>query len=119
MESTDSIQMNVDSDINVEDAESFTDVTPVEKGEKGLPKKLIRLPLTRVKYIMKLDSENGKASKDSVFLITKATELFLEYLGRECVKYAVQSKRKTVQRRDINAVIDGVPQLCFLEGALE
>uniref|UniRef100_A0A1Y1LJ31 Transcription factor CBF/NF-Y/archaeal histone domain-containing protein n=1 Tax=Photinus pyralis TaxID=7054 RepID=A0A1Y1LJ31_PHOPY len=109
---------NSDLEINVDDGELFTNVTAPQP-EKEQPKKLPKLPLTRVKTIMKLDPENGKISQDSVVLVTKAAELFLQYLGREAAKYAMQSKRKTVQRRDINTVIDSVPQLCFLEGALD
>lgn len=117
-ESTHSNLPNSDLEISVDDSEPFTNVTPPQP-EKEQPKKLLQLPLSRVKSIMKLDPENGKISQDSVFLVTKAAELFLQYLGREAAKYTVQSKRKTVQRRDINTVIDSVPQLCFLEGALE
>ncbi|KAF5296744.1 hypothetical protein FQR65_LT19800 [Abscondita terminalis] len=69
---------------------------------------------------MKLDPECQKISQDSVYLVAKATvRIFLEYLGKESAKYSAQAKRKTVQRRDVDAAISGIPQLCFLEGALD
>lgn len=36
-------------------------------------RKLVRLPLARVKQIMKTDLECGLISQDAVFLVTKAT----------------------------------------------
>lgn len=46
-------------------------------------------------------------------------ELFLEYIGRESAKHTQTAKRKTVLKRDVDAAIDSVPHLCFLDGALE
>ncbi|KAK4876043.1 hypothetical protein RN001_012465 [Aquatica leii] len=108
---------------NIDDESLSTNVksseTPVEKKPKTQQKKFVRFPLSRVKHIMTLDPDCNNVSKDSVYLITKATELFLEFLGRESGKHSQQGKRKTVQRRDVDAVISEFPQLCFLEGALE
>jgi len=96
--------------------------TEVVHGKENQPpekKRIVRLPLSRVKQIMKMDPEVSIVGSEAVFLVTKAAELFLEYLGRESAKYTLMSKRKTVQRRDIDAAIDSVAHLCFLEGALE
>lgn len=41
------------------------------EGEKG--NEILKLPLSRVKKIMKADPQLGIASQDSVFLIAKAT----------------------------------------------
>ncbi|KAF5298193.1 hypothetical protein FQA39_LY02617 [Lamprigera yunnana] len=125
MEFSESIEnMNIiyaDESINSAESSQYKESSEVttEKKPTPQPKKFIRLPLARVKNIMKLDSECQKVTQDSVFLVTKATELFVELLGRESAKFTQQGKRKTVQRRDVDAVISEIPQLCFLEGALE
>lgn len=45
--------------------------------------------------------------------------MFLEHLSKESGKFMGMGKRKTVQKRDVDAAIDNVPSLCFLDGALE
>jgi histone H3/H4 len=45
--------------------------------------------------------------------------MFLEHLAKESAKFMGMGKRKTVQKRDVDAAIDTVPSLCFLDGALE
>ncbi|KAF5306968.1 hypothetical protein FQR65_LT07190 [Abscondita terminalis] len=106
---------------SIETTEEISDApeTSPEKKQQPQQKKFVRVPLARIKYIMKLDPECQKISQDSVYLVAKATEYFLEYLGKESAKYSAQAKRKTVQRRDVDAAISGIPQLCFLEGALD
>jgi DNA polymerase epsilon subunit 4 len=57
-------------------------------------------------------------SSDAVFAITKATELFIESLAKECYVHTSQAKKKTIQRKDLDAAISTVDQLIFLEGAI-
>ena len=49
----------------------------------------------------------------------QATELFIGYLARKSHVFTVQGKRKTVQRRDIDACIPVHDELSFLEGTLD
>ena len=51
--------------------------TAEEKTEK-----LTKFPLGRVKHIMKMDPDLTMASQESVFLVTKALEMFVESLAR-------------------------------------
>lgn len=87
----------------------------VEKAEE----RLCQLPLSRIKGIMKLDPELNLVSSDSVFVMTKATELFIKSLARESFVFAEQGKKKTVQKKDIESAINAVDALMFLEGALD
>lgn len=48
----------------------------VEEGEKQSNSRLAQLPHTRVRNMMKLDSDLHIASQDSVFLVTKAAVSF-------------------------------------------
>ncbi|EFA12164.1 DNA polymerase epsilon subunit 4-like Protein [Tribolium castaneum] len=81
--------------------------------------KLVKLPLARIKHIMKMDPDCNLVSQDALFLVTKSTEMFLEHLAKESGKFMGMGKRKTVQKRDVDAAIDNIPSLCFLDGALE
>lgn len=78
-----------------------------------------RLPMARIKNIMKMDPDVSVVSGDAVFLVTKATELFLETLAKETFAYTVTNKRKIVAKKDFDLVINKVDCLCFLEGAMD
>lgn len=90
-----------------------------EQEEEEKSEKLFKFPLGRVKTIMKMDPEMSMASQESVFLISKATELFIESLAVECYAYTSMNKKKTVQKSDLDTAIDAVDSLAFLEGALD
>ncbi|XP_061378046.1 DNA polymerase epsilon subunit 4 isoform X2 [Danaus plexippus] len=65
--------------------------------------KSTRLPMSRIKNIMKMDPD----------------ELFLETIAKETYSYTVQHKRKTISKKDLEVVINKVDCLCFLEGAMD
>ena len=54
--------------------------------------KLIQLPMARVKTIMRSSPELGNVSQDAYFLVTKATELFIQYLVEETFKCTQSEK---------------------------
>ncbi|XP_054720095.1 DNA polymerase epsilon subunit 4-like, partial [Uloborus diversus] len=86
----------------------------VEESEK-----ILQLPLTRIKKLMKLDPDVHVASNDAAFLIAKATEMFVSMLGQEAYKFTKQNKKKTIQKKDINDCISACEPLAFLEGTLK
>jgi len=90
-----------------EDAESS------EKAER-----LHKFPLGRIKNIMKQDPDTNMASQEAVFLISRATELFVESLAAESSSFTMSNKKKTIARTDVDAAIDAVDCLAFLDGAL-
>lgn len=77
----------MDEDINVEEDTPINDETevvgPMEnetndetnntKESPNQKQRLIRLPLSRIKTIMKMDPDCALISQDSAFLVTKAT----------------------------------------------
>ncbi|XP_015171336.1 PREDICTED: DNA polymerase epsilon subunit 4-like [Polistes dominula] len=81
--------------------------------------KLVRIPIGRVKNIMKMDPEVHFVNQEAVFLIAKSTELFIDSLAKEAYKYTVQTKKRTLQKRDIENAINNVDALVFLEEMLE
>ncbi|XP_055311369.1 DNA polymerase epsilon subunit 4 [Sitodiplosis mosellana] len=96
---------------------------PADKS-KSAPKsqapdnRLVHLPSARVKHIMKCDQDVTLITGECTFLVTKATELFIESLAREAFLHTLQAKKKTVQKRDVDAAIENVESLMFLEGMM-
>ncbi|XP_017213760.1 DNA polymerase epsilon subunit 4 isoform X1 [Danio rerio] len=78
--------------------------------------RLARLPLSRIKTLMKADPDVTLASQESVFIIAKATELFVEMIAKDALVYAQQGKRKTLQRKDLDNAIEAIDEFAFLEG---
>ncbi|GAB1859707.1 DNA polymerase epsilon subunit 4 [Camponotus japonicus] len=81
--------------------------------------KLSRLPLGRIKTIIKMDPEVTLVNQEAVFLTAKSVELFIDSLAKEAYKYTVQAKKRTVQKRDVESAIANVDALVFLEGILD
>ncbi|KAK7790293.1 hypothetical protein R5R35_003872 [Gryllus longicercus] len=102
---------------NEQDENGESSENPVREAEK--PEKLFKLPLSRIKHIMKMDPDTKHSTQEAAFLIAKATELFLGSLATEAYKQASQAKRKTIQKKDIDSAINCIDSLAFLEGVLE
>ncbi|XP_069596526.1 DNA polymerase epsilon subunit 4 [Ranitomeya imitator] len=81
--------------------------------------KLAKLPMSRIKSLMKSDPDVSLASQEAVFAISKATELFIEAIAKDAFVYAQRGKRKTLQRKDLDNAIDAFDEFAFLEGTLE
>ncbi|XP_037950946.1 DNA polymerase epsilon subunit 4 [Teleopsis dalmanni] len=81
--------------------------------------KLFQLPMSRIRNLMKLDPDMNLASQEAVFIVTRATELFIESLARSAYTFTAQSKKKTVQKRDVNLAVSSVDSLIFLDGAMD
>ncbi|XP_076880543.1 DNA polymerase epsilon subunit 4 [Brachyhypopomus gauderio] len=81
--------------------------------------RLSKLPLSRIRALMKADPDVSLAGQDSVFIIARATELFVEMIAKDALVYAQQGKRKTLQRKDLDNAIEAVDEFAFLEGTLD
>ncbi|XP_031551126.1 DNA polymerase epsilon subunit 4-like [Actinia tenebrosa] len=87
--------------------------------EEDKPSKLTQFPQTRVRNMMKLDPDLQLANKEAVFVVTRAAEMFVEYFAKEAYKKTVLGKRKTIQKKDLDATVEENEQIAFLEGILE
>ncbi|XP_074834480.1 DNA polymerase epsilon subunit 4 [Carettochelys insculpta] len=83
------------------------------------PLRLPRLPLARVKALVKADPDVSLASQEAVFVLARATELFVETIAKDAYVYAQQGKRKTLQRKDLDNAIEALDEFAFLEGTLD
>jgi DNA polymerase epsilon subunit 4 len=121
----DSIEEEVEEDdlnvIEEEDAvgvlsdKTNTDTTPSEdKADK-----LFRFPQGTVKRIMKLDPDVHMVNADAIFLVSKATEQFIESLAQEAQHFTSNNKKKTISKADVHTAIESTDCLAFLDGAME
>ncbi|KAJ6652825.1 hypothetical protein lerEdw1_010605 [Lerista edwardsae] len=104
-----------------------------------------RLPLTRVKALVKADPDVSLASQEAIFVLARAAamgsevinkliklsdffsfpsthnlqELFVETIAKDAYVYAQQGKRKTLQRKDLDNAIEAMDEFAFLEGTLD
>jgi len=125
-----SIKLN-ENQIESDDGESIDKESDKQLSKKGSPPKstdshdpekserLTRLPIARIRTLVKADQDIALATQESIFLITKCTELFIEYLAKETHKKTLASKRKTMQKADLDSVIDVMDEFSFLEGILD
>ena len=101
----------------IEEEKDSTSIEPsIEEPEQ---EKLTRFPMGRIKRIMKMDPDVRVVTPEASFLVSKSLELFVESLVWEAHRYTEQSRKKTMQKHDVDRAIDGVDALAFLEGALD
>ncbi|XP_027720836.1 DNA polymerase epsilon subunit 4 isoform X1 [Vombatus ursinus] len=81
--------------------------------------RLSRLPLARVKALVKADPDVTLAGQEAIFILARAAELFVETIARDAYFCAQQGKRKTLQRKDLDNAIEAVDEFAFLEGTLD
>uniref|UniRef100_H2ZN87 Transcription factor CBF/NF-Y/archaeal histone domain-containing protein n=1 Tax=Ciona savignyi TaxID=51511 RepID=H2ZN87_CIOSA len=85
-----------------------------EKSERAT-----KLPLARIRTLIKADPHVTIASQESVFLIAKSTELFIDSLAKNMYKITQQQKRKTMYKKDLETVIEILDEFAFLEGTTD
>ncbi|KAL7305879.1 hypothetical protein TKK_0001887 [Trichogramma kaykai] len=110
-------EINNENDTNLHDNMLEIENTEEEiEHDKDHKIKLTKLPIGRVKNIIKSDSSINLINQEAVFLITMATELFIDSLAKESYKYTHQAKKKTIQKNDIQSAISNAEALLFLDG---
>ena len=85
-----------------------------EDEEEEAGPETLTLPLSRIKKMLKSDPECSNITGDAAFLITKATELFIQFLAGECAEVADESGRKTINEADLGIAIHRVPTLAAI-----
>jgi DNA-directed RNA polymerase I subunit RPA43 len=74
----------------------------------------VDMPVARVKKICKLDPEVKNLTKEGLLMVTKAAELVLVKLGKECVKTAQIQNRRKLLPDDLAQVCSVREQFLFL-----
>lgn len=78
-----------------------------------------QLPLTKVKSIIKLDSNTRMISQDSVYILTLATEEFIRMLTRDAHNSMKQCASKRLDRLHIFSSVNSNPIYEFLDGSFD
>ncbi|XP_072019226.1 DNA polymerase epsilon subunit 4-like [Amphiura filiformis] len=103
----------------IETEQEMTQNGTNEAGSGDKPNRITKFPMTRIKTIMKTDPDVTLASQESVVLISRATELFLEHFAKSAYAYTSRNKRKTIKRQDVDSSVDAMDAYAFLEGTFE
>ncbi|KAI1470493.1 histone-fold-containing protein [Daldinia caldariorum] len=78
-----------------------------------------QLPLSRVKKIVAQDQDIGICSNNAAFVITLATEMFIQHLANESLTMAKLGKpRRNIQYKDLAAAVSHHDNLEFLEDVI-
>ncbi|ESN90139.1 hypothetical protein HELRODRAFT_182743 [Helobdella robusta] len=72
-----------------------------------------QLPISRIRTIMKSSPEVNSIGNDSLFLIAKATELFVQNLAQ--LAYEKSCNKELVDYNDLADIINKKEQLQFLQ----
>ncbi|KAJ1818115.1 hypothetical protein LPJ56_001898 [Coemansia sp. RSA 2599] len=72
------------------------------------------LPAARVRRIIKEDKDIFACGAESLFLISRATEYFIDSIVRESYEFSRLDKRKTVQYKDMAKAVQSIEQYDFL-----
>jgi len=80
-----------------------------EKDEHGL-----RLPLARVKKLVKADTDVKAIASEAAFLIAKATELFMEEVVGRGYSQSSKEGRSSLAYQDLASVVHEWEALAFL-----
>jgi DNA-directed RNA polymerase I subunit RPA43 len=83
-------------------------------GTGGVSLSSVDMPVARVKKICKLDPEVKNLTKEGLLMVTKAAELVLVKLGKECVKTAQIQNRRKLLPDDLAQVCSVREQFLFL-----
>ncbi|XP_006462641.1 hypothetical protein AGABI2DRAFT_193750 [Agaricus bisporus var. bisporus H97] len=110
----------------VEEEEIAGEDHPAAEGKKrrskNPPKPFTRelgksvLPFSRVQKIIRADKEIPMVAKDAVFLISIATEAFIEELAQAAQRVADKYNRSMIHHEDIATVARKADEFMFLEG---
>ncbi|XP_035793503.1 DNA polymerase epsilon subunit 4-like isoform X2 [Anopheles albimanus] len=80
--------------------------------------RLSLLPFTRIKQLMKVDCEISVISAEAIFVVTKATELFVQTLARDVYGNTLDSNKKNLSKTDIKKTIENSFSLNFVDGMM-
>ncbi|CAH8251533.1 unnamed protein product [Arabidopsis lyrata] len=91
--------------------------------------KMFKFPMNRIRRIMRIDNSAPQIMQDAVFLVNKATEMFIKRFSEEAYDSSVQDKKKFIHYKHLSSVVsnderyeflaDSVPEKLKAEAALE
>jgi len=89
-------------------------VDTTDDKSKQTVNKMLQLPVSRIKTIMKSSPELAMVKPEAYVLITRATELFVQYLAQKA-HAAVPGQKRTLEYSALSSVVSKDESLDFLE----
>ncbi|XP_034524551.1 chromatin accessibility complex protein 1 isoform X1 [Ailuropoda melanoleuca] len=78
--------------------------------------RLVSLPLSRIRVIMKSSPEVSSINQEALVLTTKATELFVQYLATYSYRHGSGKERKALTYSDLSNTAEESETFQFLAG---
>uniref|UniRef100_A0A8B9IHT9 Chromatin accessibility complex protein 1 n=2 Tax=Anatidae TaxID=8830 RepID=A0A8B9IHT9_ANSCY len=82
----------------------------------GGENRLVSLPLSRIRVIMKSSPEVSSINQDALFLTAKATELFVQYLASYSYKHGRGKEKNALTYSDLSHTAEECETFQFLAG---
>jgi DNA polymerase epsilon subunit 4 len=98
-----------------EEKQTDDNIYPTKENHKKEKIGFTRLPLAKIKNIMKLDGDVKLCQKNAYYVIGKLTELFLQELANNALSVSKISKRKTMNLEDIACAVKSIEKYNFLD----
>ncbi|XP_049710568.1 chromatin accessibility complex protein 1 [Elephas maximus indicus] len=86
--------------------------------EKGGEQRLVSLPLSRIRVIMKSSPEVSSINQEALVLTAKATELFVQYLATHSYKHGSGRDKKALTYSDLSNTAEESETFQFLADIL-
>ncbi|XP_053874037.1 chromatin accessibility complex protein 1 [Malaclemys terrapin pileata] len=87
-------------------------------GGGGGENRLVSLPLSRIRVIMKSSPEVSSINQDALFLTAKATELFVQYLATYSYKHGRGKEKRALTYSDLSHTAEESETFQFLADIL-
>ncbi|NXX88482.1 CHRC1 protein, partial [Centropus bengalensis] len=84
----------------------------------GGENRLVSLPLSRIRVIMKSSPEVSSINQDALFLTAKATELFVQYLATYSYKHGRGKEKNALTYSDLSHTAEECETFQFLADIL-
>ncbi|XP_028918231.1 chromatin accessibility complex protein 1 [Ornithorhynchus anatinus] len=88
------------------------------KGERLAAQRLVSLPLSRIRVIMKSSPEVSSINQEALVLTAKATELFVQYLATYSYKHGSGKEKKSLTYSDLSNTAEESETFQFLSDIL-
>jgi len=89
---------------------------PFKRTNVPPPERATRLPVSRIKNIMKFDPDVNIITQEAAYLVAKCTEQFVEGFAKAAYESTQTNKRKTLQKKDIENAVLSEERYTFLDG---
>jgi DNA polymerase epsilon subunit 4 len=112
---SDNQELNINSNPNTPRKNSYTHSQSNQHSHKKEKSGFTRLPISKIKNLMKMDPDIKLCQKNAYIVISKLTELFLQELSKNAHSVAKLSRRKTMNLEDIACAVKSIEKYSFID----